>query len=100
METDILQRAIRQTKVVSFYYQCEDSPRFQIVEPHHMERRNGELVLTAWRLDEWSPGSKGWAEYPLTKVGQVTVLPNKFERRDAMIPASVAQTSRPVLLTA
>jgi predicted DNA-binding transcriptional regulator YafY len=79
MTNQVLERAIRQNKVISFFYRCDDAPRFQIVEPHRVEKRaDGEPVLRAWLLDGWSPKGKGWREYPLCKVGDVSVLPNRF----------------------
>lgn len=84
MTNAVLERAIRQNKVVSFFYRCEDAPRFQIVEPHRLEAgANGEPILRAWLLDGWSSKGKGWREYPLCKVGDVSVLPNRFASREA-----------------
>lgn len=84
MTKAVLERAIRQNKVVSFLYECEDAPRFQIVEPHQVKSdANGEPVLRAWLLDGWSSKGKGWREYPLCKMGEVSVLPNRFAPRQA-----------------
>jgi predicted DNA-binding transcriptional regulator YafY len=83
MKNAILERAIRQNKVISFFYQCEDAPRFQIVEPHEVEAgANGEPILRAWLLDGWSAKGKGWREYPVSKVDEVSVLPNRFAPRE------------------
>lgn len=83
MENEVLQRAIRQNKVISFFYTCEDSPRFQIVEPHQVDTdSDGEPVLRAWLLDGWSSKGKGWREYPLRSVARVSVLPNRFAPRE------------------
>ena len=90
MNTEILKRAIRQNKVISFFYSCDDQPRFQIVEPHQVESdENGQPVLRAWLLDGWSQKSKGWREYPLCKVAEVSVLPNRFAPRQDDVVSSV-----------
>ncbi len=89
MEYQVLERAIRQAKVISFQYRLHDAPRFQIVEPHQMTRSSdGEVVLRAWLLDGWSQAGKGWVEYPLRQIADVSVLPNRFLPRTAAMPTA------------
>lgn len=68
---DLISKAIREKRVLTFHYSQTRSPGFRTVEPHMVaDNEAGHTVLSAWFL-RGSSGSQegaGWREYLLSAM--------------------------------
>lgn len=79
---DLIAVAIRDRRLIRFYYAATSSPGVRTVEPHVLgTNRKGSLALSAWFLrgESASAEGPGWREYLLDSVSEVEVLDEVFE---------------------